>query len=324
MTGIFRANNPLNASILFVYGLLLKMPWFLSHASIPSADTDGFLYNKIIHFLSPALKTWPTLIPIIVYLLLFTQALFFNYLVNKRRLMAKPNYLPAMSYLLITSFFPAWNELTAPLIVNSILIWIWARLTNLNTARGARSTLFNVGFVVGICSLLYFPAISFFVIVILGLVIARPPRITEWVMVLFGMLTVWYFVYSILFITDQLYSFQLPGITFEGWRLDWNPLQFTGMVTIAIAFLLGGYFVQAQSSKQVIQVRKRWTFLFINILLLLFVPFLKFREGLPDWVVIVLPVSAFVAAGFYYLNSKIARLVLHWTMVAFVLYCQYY
>lgn len=324
MTGIFRANNPLNASILFVYGLLLKMPWFLSHVSAPQADTDGFLYNWIIQFLTPAFKAWPALVPVIVYILLFTQALSFNFLVNKRRLMAKPNYLPAMSYLLITSFFPVWNELAAPLIVNSILIWIWARLTNLNPAQGVKSTLFNVGFVVGICSLLYFPSIAFFAIVVLGLVIARPPRITEWVMVLFGLLTVWYFVFAILFLTDNLYSFKFPGVIFEGWRLDWNPLQFTGIVIIGVAFLLGGYFVQSQSSKQVIQVRKRWTFLFINVLLLLIVPFLKYHEGLPDWVMVILPLSAFVAAGFYYINSKLIRLVLHWGMVAYVLYCQYY
>ncbi len=324
MTGIFRANNPLNASILFVYGLLLKMPWFLSHNSVAPPGKDGLLYNAIIQFLTPVFESWPVLVPVLVYLLLFTQALSFNFLVNKRRMMTKPNYLPAMSYLLVTSFFPAWNELSAPLLVNSILIWIWARLTNLNTGQGVKSSLFNVGFVVGICSLLYFPAIAFFVLVILGLVIARPPRVTEWVMVLFGMVTVWYFVFSILFLTDKLYSFEMPRIAFEGWKFDWNPEQFTGMVIIAITFLIGGFFVQAQSSKQVIQVRKRWTFLFINVLLLLFVPFLKLREGLPDWIVITLPLSAFIAAGFYYINSKLIRLVLHWGMVAFVLYCQYY
>ncbi len=324
MTGIFRANNPLNASILFVYGLLLKMPWFLSHTSIPPTGNEGFLFNWIIQLLSPVFKVWPAVVPIIVYLLLFTQALSVNYLVNKRRMMAKPNYLPAMSYLLITSFFPVWNELTASLVVNSILIWVWARLTNLSTSQGARSTLFNVGIVVGICSLLYFPAISFFAIVILGLVISRPPRVTEWIMVLFGLLTVWYFVFSILFLTDQLYSYKIPAIALESWKLNWNPLQFTGMVIIGFTFILGGYFVQAQSSKQVIQVRKRWTFLFINALMLLFVPFLKLHEGLPDWVMVTLPVSVFIAAGFYFIHSKIVRAVLHWGMVAFVLYCQYY
>jgi hypothetical protein len=40
--------------------------------------------------------------------------------------MQKPNYLPAMSYLLITSFFSEWNVLSAPMVVNTFLIWVLA------------------------------------------------------------------------------------------------------------------------------------------------------------------------------------------------------
>lgn len=324
MTGIFRANNPLNTSILFVYGLLLKIPWFLSPSTLSKNNSYGFLYNGLIDFLSPAFQSWSLLAPLIVYLLLFTQALSLNFLINKRKMMAKPNYLPAMAYLLITSFFPWWNELTGPLIVNSLLIWIWARLTNLNMTQGVKTTLFNVGLVIGICSLIYLPALTLLMIVILGLLIARPARVTEWIMVILGFLTVWYFVFAYLFLTDKLYSFYLPGFAFDGWKIAWQPKQFAGIVIIGICFLVGAYFVQSQASKQIIQVRKRWTFLLINVGILLFIPFLKNHESLSDWILACLPVSAFIAAGFFYLNSKWLRLILHWSMVAFVLYCQYY
>ena len=39
--------------------------------------------------------------------------------------MQKNNYLPAMSYLLITSLFIDWNILSAPLVINTLLIWVW-------------------------------------------------------------------------------------------------------------------------------------------------------------------------------------------------------
>lgn len=324
MTGIFRANNPLNASILFVYGLLLKIPWFLEFFHVSDTSTVGFLYKALMKLLTPAFQSWPVLVPALVYLLLFTQALTLNFLINKRRMITKPNYLPAMSYLLITSFFPVWNQLTAPLIVNTLLLWVWSRLTNLGSGSSVKSTLFNVGFVIGICSLLYLPSFAFVLFVILSLIISRQPKITEWIMVVFGVITVWYFLFSILFITNDLYSFAIHGIAFEGWQIRWNVQQVVGMAIIGFMFLLGAYFVQEQSSKQIIQVRKRWAFVLINVLVLMIIPFLKNQEAFSDWIIVALPLAAFIGFGFYYLSVKWLRLLLHWSMVAFVLYYQYY
>ena len=72
---------------------------------------DGFLYRVILKFLQPVAVYLPLIFPVITFILLFSQAVYFNKLVNDQRIMQRPHYLTGMSYLLITSLFMEWNML---------------------------------------------------------------------------------------------------------------------------------------------------------------------------------------------------------------------
>ena len=121
VTGVFKSNNPYNTFLLLVYGLLLKLPMFINPVVPMPQQTDGFLFKAFLHQLSGVGKSLPLIYPLVAFLLLFTQAITFNGLVNDQRLMQKSNYLTAMGYLLITSLFAEWNQLSAPLIINTLL-----------------------------------------------------------------------------------------------------------------------------------------------------------------------------------------------------------
>jgi len=140
VTGTFKANNPYNSFLLLVYGILLKLPMFL-HPKIPQEQLiDGFLYKALLKWLQPVAGSFPLIYAFIAFILLYTQAVSFNKLVNDLRLMQKPNYLAGMSYLLVTSLFTVWNVLSAPLIINTLLIWVWARMSGLNNDASPKST----------------------------------------------------------------------------------------------------------------------------------------------------------------------------------------
>jgi hypothetical protein len=103
--GTFKANNPYNTFLLLIYGLLLKLPMFV-HPFVPKPQqTDGFLFKGILIQLAVVGEKIPIVYPIITFILLFTQAITFNQLVNEQRLMQKANYLTGMSYLLVTSLY---------------------------------------------------------------------------------------------------------------------------------------------------------------------------------------------------------------------------
>ena len=150
MVGIFKANNPLNTFLLFIYGLLLKLSFF-SNAHIPVIQkTDGIFFRALITWLNKASGGWPIIYTLLTYLLLFTQAVTFNKLINNKRLIQRLTFLPAMSYLLITSFFPEWNTFTAALIINTIMIWVWAKMNNLYNSSSPKTDLFNIGMIIGL------------------------------------------------------------------------------------------------------------------------------------------------------------------------------
>jgi len=324
VTGIFRTNNPLNTFLLFIYGILLKFVWLL-HPQVPLIEkSNGFLFNDILKVIKPFLDSFPSGYFIIAYFLLFTQAVHFNQLISGGKLMQKTNYLPAMSYLLITSFFSEWNQLSAPLIVNSILIWIWSKMSNLNNNQHPKSTLYNIGIAIGICSFLYLPSLAFTLLIILSLIITRPARAAEWFINIVGVLTPWYFLAAWLFLDNNLYSFHLTGFGFTYPVYHAIKPELTSYSLIILLTIIGGFFVQSVSSKQVLQVRKNWQLLLLYLIIALAVPFINSINEVENWLLVLVPVSAFIACGFYYPRIKWIPRILHWTMVGFVIYMEYF
>src|SRR5437762_10520199 len=101
------------------------MPLFLYPKNIVATINDGRLYHSFISSL-PANNA--VFCSIFSFILLYIQAMMLNYMVNEYRLIAKQTYLPAMSYLLITSLLPEWNYLSSPLIANTLIIWMFLKL----------------------------------------------------------------------------------------------------------------------------------------------------------------------------------------------------
>ena len=324
MTGIFRTNNPLNTFLLFVYGILLKFGW-LSHSQVPVIQkSNGFLFNDILKVIKPFLDSYPSGYFIITYLLLFTQAISFNQLVISRRLMQKPNYLPAMSYLLITSFFSEWNQLSAPLLLNSILIWVWSKMSTLNNNQHPKSTLYNIGIAIGICSFLYLPAFAFTLLIIFSLIITRPARAAEWFINIVGVITPWYFLAAFLFLNNKLYSFHLTGFGFSYPVYHSIKPEVIGMSLIILLAIIGGFFVQAVSSKQVLQVRKNWQLILLYLIIAFAVPFINRVMETTYWLLVAVPISAFISCAFYFPRIKWIPAILHWSLVGFVIYVEYF
>ena len=256
-----------------MYGLLLKLVWFI-YPQIPVVQkSDGFLYNRILGNIKALFDGYPIMYSIITFVFLYTQALSFNRLLNNRRLMQKPNYLPAMSYLLITSFFAEWNILSAPLVINTLLIWVWAKMSSLYNNPHAKSTLYNIGIVIGISTFFYFPSLAFALMIIFALLITRPPRVAEWVIAILGIATPWYLLFAWLFLPINYTSFQVSGIHIDYPLFAKNNAQYIGIILILIATVIGSIYVQANARKQIVQVRKSWGLMVLYLIVALFIPF---------------------------------------------------
>lgn len=324
MTGTFKANNSYNNFLLLLYGLLLKLPMFL-HPYVPETQqVDGFLYRAVLSGLKPVSTHFPLIFPLITFTLLFSQAVYFNKLVNDLRIMQRPHYLTGMSYLLITSLFTEWNVLSSPLIINSILIWVWSKMSGLYSDPKPKTSLFNIGIAIGIGTFFYFPSIAFSALIIFGLAITRPFKLAEWLMALLGIITPYYFLLALVFLTDKWKGYKFPGFAVTAPVFDQSRWAYLAIIIVVISSIIGIFYIQQNFRRQLIQARKTWNLTFLYLPVAVFVPFVNATHSFEYWILCAVPVSAFVAATFLYPAKKWFPTLLHWLMVAFVIVINYF
>ena len=324
MTGTFKANNPYNTFLLFVYGLLLKLPMFLLPNVPQPQQIDGFLYKALLKWLQPFGSGFPLIYAIIAYLLLYSQAVSFNRLANEQRLMQKPNYLTGMSYLLVTSLFIEWNTLSAPLIINTLLIWVWAKMSGLYNNPNPKSALFNIGIAIGLATFFYFPSLAFAALIIFGLALTRPFKLAEWLIALLGIIAPYYFLLAWVFLTDKWKGYKFPGFAVTTPKFNQTNWAYAAIIIVLFASMIGLFFIQQNFRRQLIQARKSWNLVFLYLVVAVFVPYVNATHTFEYWILCAVPLSAILGAAFLYPTKKWLPLLLHWLMVAFVVVISYF
>jgi hypothetical protein len=323
--GIFKQKTPANILLLLVFGVLIKLPMFLYPHSPVARPGDGILFNAILEFLGPGGRSTPLLYPVLTYGLLFLQALLLIRFMNDQRMTNRPTFFPGMAYLMITSLVPEWNYFSGPLIVNTILLFVLSGLFKIYNQPSAKGTIFNIGLALGIASCLFFPAITFLIWILLALAVMRPFKLNEWILCIVGITTPYYFYAIYLFITDQWnwhhllpqFSVGLPSIKQSAWLAG-------SAFLLIVPFLGGGYYVQDNLRRMLIQVRKGWSLLLLYLLGAIFIPFVNNSDTFENWVMAAIPFAAFHACTYLYSTFRVLTLLLFWLTVAFILGYQYY
>ncbi|MHA4812439.1 DUF6427 family protein [Flavitalea flava] len=325
MIGIFKQKNPGNALLLLVYALVLKFSMFL-HPVIPALHPeDNYLYRAILRALDTVFHQAPLMYAILTFLILFTQATLFNRICNHHKLFPRQNFLPGMAYILITSLLPDWNHFSAPLLINSIMIWVWYRMIEMYNSPRPGATIFNIGVWVGIVSLLYVPAVAFLLLVLFGLITLRPFRIREWLVGVLGFTFPYYFLFLVLYLSGQWnWKNMLPHLVFTVPALPTSIWTILGMVWLVVPFIIGGYFVQNNLNKVLIQIRKSWSLLLLFLVVAVLVILLNRANSYENWIVMAVPFAAFHAGAYFYPNGKTGPLVLHWLIVTYIIAMNYF
>jgi hypothetical protein len=252
------------------------------------------------------------------------EALLFNRICNAQKMIAKPTYLPAMAFILVTSLFTEWNQFSAPLIVNFLLILIFYRMMVLYNVSRAGNSIFNIGLLLGISTLLYNPAMVFFVLVIFALFIMRPFRIQEWVISLLGFTLPYYYLALALYFTNQWHwKHILPTMSFDLPAMPTSVFTTLSIALLVLPFVVGGFYVQNNLNKMLIQVRKGWSLLLLFLIISLSVILINGGGNYVNWILCVVPISAFHAAAYFYPVKKNLPLILHWVTFSYALYLNY-
>jgi hypothetical protein len=322
--GIFKQKNPANLLVLFIAGILIKLPLFTRPHDPVIRASDGVLYKSITGFLDPLSHSVSFLYPVLTFTLLFIQAVVLNGFINHQRMTTKPTYLPGMAYILITSLFPEWNYFSAPLLVNSILLFVLAGVFGIYNKQNARAAVFNIGLGLGIAGFLFISSLTFVIWILLAMAVTRPFRINEWLILLLGITTPFYF-YAIYLVINASWNWDtfLPELSLGLPSLKQSAWLAGSVFLIMLPFLIGGYYVQENLRRMLINVRKGWSLLLLFLLVSLLLPFVNTSDTFENWIMGMIPMAAFHGCAYLYSTWKPLSHILFWATVAFIVCYQY-
>lgn len=270
-----------------------------------------------------ALPSMPGVIWMIIYhVIVLLQALRLNYILNEKRMFQRQAFTTAMCYVLLTALFAQWTHITPALLCNSLIIWLFDKMTQLQGTAKPKTIIYNIGCIAGAAVLLYHPSIMVVLACFLAIAILRPFDLTEWFVLLMAILTPFYFLISFLYLAGDINDLWLYipewGMPF---RLppDIRPALAT-LILLGAVLLAGIYMWRTHSGRMLIQVRKEWSVLLFLLLSLAPAMFISKDAGYEAGLLAMVPAAAFAANLFFYPRKVWFLFIIFWALVALAIY----
>jgi hypothetical protein len=267
---------------------------FVAHDNI---NNSSFLFGLINEYVFP-LNSNSSGIRFLNIGLLLTESLFLNKIVSDHRLMEKPGFVPAMTFLLLSALLP-FRITTFFILISGLLIGLLKILIIIYKQEQPNNNLIAAGFITGILAAMNTVYWTTYLWLIIALFIMRPSSIKEWLICTMGFVLPFYFVLSWQYLTDQLdliSFFSIKAFTFTIPR--YSTLIWTKIAVFITLPVLGLWAYSSQISKMVIQNRKAYLTVFILSVLILLILLLQLNV-LGNELMFLLTPASFLFAPFF-------------------------
>ncbi|HMG08602.1 MAG TPA: DUF6427 family protein [Mucilaginibacter sp.] len=306
MINIFRAFNPLNVLWLAIV-LFLSRIGYLFH--VPGKLEFIFVepFARLLVPVSYEYAFSPASNVLLAAVLVFIQALLLNYLINFYNLLGKPTFLPALMYVTLSGLFTPFLMLSAPLICNFLIIWMLFKLFSLYKGDDAKSTVYDMGMIVALGSLIYLPFIYLFLVIWIALVLFKPFNWREWIAGILGYVTIFFFLAVFYYLNDRLkgfYNIWLPlGKKFPD-HISINSYNYLLLIPVIMILVLCFFKLQKNFFKSYVQTRKSFQLLFFIFLIAAFSFYVNAAFHLNHFLLCIAPAAVFFAYYFLYATKK--------------------
>jgi hypothetical protein len=318
VVSFFRDRSAASVFWVIILSIALHAHFFVYPPKVITSPDDGLLY----YILQP-LTVLPGIAVVVLYqIVLIIAALRLNYVLNDLRMFNRAVFTTAMAYILLSSLFATWNNLLPALIIHILLIWLFSKVARLYNNPHPKTLVYNIGLIAGCIQLLMPSLFTLPIFCLIGLALLRPPRPDEWIILIMGIFTPFYFLGVILFLNDNLakiFEF-FPFTRFHFLDItDKNTLIIN--LSLLAVFVLAGFIIwQQNTARMLIQSRRNWGVLIM--LLLTMVPVIFVYKG--NWIhialIFILPISALASNLFFYPRRAFVPQFFFWITVAAVVY----
>jgi hypothetical protein len=320
----FRSINPLNIILLIGIATFLRVGIFIH---LPDQISFEFMEPFARLLINAPIESafGPLANVLVAQIILIIQALIFNRIINSYGLLGKPTFLPALMYVTAGSLLSPFLLLSPALICNFMILWMIDKFLSIYKRDEVRSVMYDLGMIVALGTLIYFPFISMLPLIWISLVIFRPFNWREWFAVISGFITIFFFLAVYYFWNDSLdkfYSIWLPLTTKFPTNLRINLYDSLVLIPVVIILILGFFQLQQNFFRSVVQLRKSFQLLFLMFFIGLISFYLKQNLVLYHFLFCVPPASALMAYYFLHAGRRWLYEGLYFVLICCIIYFQ--
>lgn len=317
---LFRSTQVSALVVLGIIAVVMGLISYSLHFRIVPTNTTPF-YNLVLKLYS-GLPVYIYFITVMV--LIMSQALHFNWILNKHEVLYKASWMPAAIYLLISTILPPFFWFHPLIFANSILLFALDKLFYLYKNEYPLGFEFDSAFLMALAALFYFPLIIFMVFYFISILILRPFSWRDWIVGILGFMLPFFFAFVYYFWNNMLQTFYervfISGIKkqIELHSVFVQGYTFT-IVLVAVVSVLAIIRLRANFYKNVSRTRLNQQVILFYFVCAVLTILVSNEELLYRFCIIALPLTIFVA--YFLLSGKriiIAELVLWLLMGSWV------
>ncbi|MFZ4263114.1 DUF6427 family protein [Sphingobacterium sp. HJSM2_6] len=316
----------LNIFLVTLVGIVLCLGAYLH---LPENLTPVLVEPSLANLLQIqiGIKISPQSNVFITLILTLLQAFYLNRIINHYNLLGKPNFLTALMFMTLVSVFIPFLVLSPTLICNFITIWMLQKLFNIYKHADVKGIMFDLGLLVALGSLIYFPFISMLVLIWASLIIYRTFAWREWVTPLLGGFIVYFLLAVVYYWTERMpefyrifepFTYALPT------RLNMDVHDYFVLIPICIALIGFLFILKDNFFKSIVQIRKSFQLLFVMLVLIFVSFYLNHDKSVNHFLLAVPALSIYLAYFFSNAKKKWFYEVLYFTILVTIIYFQFF
>lgn len=299
---LFKTNQISGIVFLLLFQVLIFLNPIFNTGPMKYNTEGTILYNTL--FESWAHLKWLNLS--LSFVLIFSQAMIYNFLVVQLNLLGKTTYLPAFFYLLISCMLPGNLLFNSGIVAASFIVPAVYILMTAPADKRPLRTVFNIAILFSMGSLFYLEALFYFPFVLIAMAMLGLLSFRSSLVCLIGFLVPYIYVLSYYFWVDGLQGYWdlqfVKAVSFLPTRFTFQTTELVlyGLIIVILGLSLYRYIVTRNTLK-VIQ-RKIYNVFSLFFLVSFLIPF--FFKEIHKQQVVLLAVPMGVYLSFYFLNLK--------------------
>jgi len=296
MLNFFRKGYPVQYISLFLFALLMWAPQFLNNEQNFFVDQPFLTINYHVSGL------YYYLVTAFSFVILIASAMLVNVMAAENGFSGKLMSTGMLFYIILALSYPGFFQSALMLMVNLLIIFIFGNLFKLPESKNQISLIFDSSLLLGISSLIFFPAVYLLLIIWAGLLIHKSNAWRNYTASVFGLLSPYIFLFTWYYLTGQKIIFHF---SFENlfnisavWINQTSWLEKIIFMFIVILMIVAIFKIVSQQAEKNINLRRNLTLIEVGfvttVLILLF-----FAGEMSSGLLLTAPAALLLSHGFY-------------------------